>query len=600
MRRLAINLTGTTIRSQFVAGSVLVLLTALAYSNSFSGPWVFDDLPNIRNNPAIRSWEPAQFFASGNNRPVLMSTFSINYALSGFDTVGYHATNWLIHLSAGVLLWRLLEQLLRNDRLLGADPVASRLAWLSAALWLVHPLQTESVSYIVQRAESLMGLLFIATIYLIVRGATAERGWPWYLTAIATTWLGMGCKEVMATVPMVMALIDRMLLCDSWQQVMRRRGLAYLGLVVTLATYKRSFVPLISGESVSAGFGQQGHSALEHLYSEPYAILLYLRQVIWPWPQCFDWHFQPVTTFAAAAWPGAIVVAILLTAFTAGHFQRLAALPWLVFFIVLAPTSSVIPVLDIAVEHRMYLPLAGLLTWLVVLGYRVLQRLVVPAWQSRVGLVLSLALLVSLTTSTYLRNRVYQSEVALWQSVVDLRPNNYRALNNLAGGLLAQGKAAEAERLWRRTIEMAPARDTSSITYNLARSLEVQGRIDEAIEQLDRVIALEPQEATVFMQRAELELQQGRMPKAIASLDQAANLQPSWSNVQLRLGECYLRERMISQAIEHLRRAADLQPDSTKILAALVEAYDQAGDTAQATAARQRLQSLRNSPRPGK
>ncbi|MBL8829213.1 MAG: tetratricopeptide repeat protein [Planctomycetaceae bacterium] len=587
-----------TLRGRLVAGGLLVLLTAVAYHDTFTGPWLFDDLPNIRDQTAIRTFDPLGFFTTGHNRPVLMATFAANYQLSGLETLGYHATNFLIHLAAGVLLWRLLVHLLSHERVGGDDPAVRAVAWLSAALWLVHPLQTESVTYIVQRAESLMGLLFIATVYLTVRGASAERPWGWYLAAIATTWIGLGCKEVTVTVPAVMALIDRMVLSASWREVARRRGLVYLAMLAVVVSHAYALAPIVRGEASSAGFGQQGHSPLEHLYSEPQALLLYARQTIWPWPQCFDWNLAPVTSFAAAALPGAIVVSVLLAALIAGHFQRIAALPVLIAFIVLAPTSSFVPVLDIAVEHRMYLALAALLPGLVCLVTIGLRKLVAPPQQSSLMMGVACAVLVIATTSTVLRNRVYRSEIALWQSVVDVRPQNHRALNNLATALLADEQFDRAESLSRQALELAPSRDQASLRYNLARALAANEKLTEAVATIDEVIQAEPQVAQPYLLRADWQRRLNNVPAAIDSLTTAAQLKPSWPIVQLRLGECYLAQKKHPQAIERLTRAAELQPDSTTIQATLLQAYEQAGDTAQAEHVRRRLAELRGSTSP--
>lgn len=585
-------------RARLVAAGLLVLLTAVAYHGTFTGPWLFDDLPNIRDQAAIRTFDPLRFFATGNNRPVLMATFAANYQLSGLDTISYHATNFFIHLAAGVLLWRLLVRLLNAERVWGDDSAVRGVAWFSAALWLVHPLQTESVTYIVQRAESLMGLLFIATLYLTVRGASSERPWGWYLGAIATTWLGVGCKEVMVTVPAVMALIDRMVLSPSWQAVARRRGLVYLGMLLAIVSHSYALSPIVAGQTTSAGFGQQGHSPLEHLYSEPQALWLYARQTIWPWPQCFDWNLEPVTSFAAAALPGAIVVAVLLAALIAGHVQRIAALPVLLAFIVLAPTSSFVPVLDIAVEHRMYLPLAAILPGLVRLVMLGFRKFVAPPWRPSLALGLGCAVLVIATTSTVLRNRVYQSEIALWQSVVDVRPQNHRALNNLATALLDAEQFERAEALSRRALELSPLSDQTSLRYNLARALAANDKLAEAVATIDDVIRVEPQVAQPYLTRADWQRRLNNVPAAIDSLTVAAQLEPRWPIVQLRLGECYLAQKQLPRAIEHLTRATELQPNSTTIQATLLQAYEQAGDADQAERVRRRLAELGRSANP--
>jgi len=170
------------------AVAILVVAGAAAYSNSFGGPFILDDLRLIPDNPALRGdvspWHLA-FSSNFRTRPVIALTVALNHALGGFNVVGYHVVNLIIHLLAAVVLFGVVRRTLRLPALAGRFGEASTgLALAIALLWMLHPLQTQSVTYIIQRCESLMGLFFLLTLYAVIRGTTSPRPWAWYGAAI--------------------------------------------------------------------------------------------------------------------------------------------------------------------------------------------------------------------------------------------------------------------------------------------------------------------------------------------------------------------------------------------------------------------------------
>ena len=221
----------------FLAGGLIVLATVLAYRNSFSGPFIFDDLA-ISQNPTIRElwpiWKPLCPPNHGEpvtGRPLLNLSFAVNYAVSGLNVRGYHVANLAIHVLAALLLFGILRRtfLLRS---LGNSQIPTPIyfALAIALLWAVHPLQTESVTYIVQRAESLVGLFYLLTLYCFIRGATWGRGRYWYAAAVLACLLGMASKEVMVSAPLIVLLYDRAFLAGSLREAWRRRYGFYLAL----------------------------------------------------------------------------------------------------------------------------------------------------------------------------------------------------------------------------------------------------------------------------------------------------------------------------------------------------------------------------------
>ena len=242
-----------------LAAVMIGLGILIAYHNSFRGSLIFDDEPAILENPSIQQlwpvWKtlapPADLTVTG--RPVANFTLAVNYALSGTNVWSYHALNLLIHLLAGLTLFGVVRRTLLQPALrerFGRD--AFPLAVVIALLWSLHPLQTEAVTYVIQRVESLMGLFYLLTFYCFIRSVESPRPRLWQGCAVAACLLGAATKEVTATAPLLVLLYDRTFVAGSFREAWRRRG----GLHVVLAA---TWLPL-AGLVASAGWDQIGRA----------------------------------------------------------------------------------------------------------------------------------------------------------------------------------------------------------------------------------------------------------------------------------------------------------------------------------------------------
>ena len=380
-------------RGIFLAVGLIALATVAAFSNSFAGPFVFDDKPAIAANPTIRHlwplWKavcPPNRGESVTGRPLLNLSLAVNYAISELDVWSYHATNLAVHLLGSLLLFGIL----RRTFLLPAmreqwGAVATPLAFVIALFWAIHPLQTESVTYIVQRAESLVGLFYLLTLYCFLRGVGSARTVVWHTGAILACLLGMASKEVMVSAPLIVLLYDRTFLAGSFREAWRRRGRFYAALAGTWLLLGWLVISA-GGRGGTAGFGV-GISWWAYLCTQFGAIVHYLRLCAWPHPLLLDYGHGTAHGVGEIL-PYAIVLGLLGAATVAAlcRWPKVGFLgAW--FFAILAPTSSVVPVATQTVaEHRMYLPLAAVLTGLVVGGCFVGRRLSVPAEDPAAGI----------------------------------------------------------------------------------------------------------------------------------------------------------------------------------------------------------------------
>jgi len=446
---------GTNLR-RLVLPLAVTAITVLAYANSFSGSFLLDDYRNIARNPHIgRFWEQVL----NSTRPVVGLSFYLNHKLGNHAEIGvkaadYHLVNLVIHLIAGLLLFGIVRRTLRLPGLAeryGGD--AAGLGAVVAAVWLVHPLQTAAVTYIVQRAESLMGMFYLLTLYCMARSFRSGRPNRWHTAAIVACALGMATKPTMVTAPVMVLLYDRVFLAESFGDLFRRRGHVYLVLAATWLVLA-ALLAVPNESTTSAGFGAGLLSPAGYLQTQCVVVAHYLGLVFYPAGLCLDYAW-PAASASEAALPGAALLVMLVTSvwlYARGSGLGMGGL-W--FFVALAPSSSIIPVADYAFDHRMYVPLAGIVVVVVFAVHALLRDRI----RKRLLTGLGLAGIVVLASMTYLRNCDYQTEENMWSDVVQKAPHNLRARNDLAVALSEAGKAKEAIMQYNEVLARIPDED---------------------------------------------------------------------------------------------------------------------------------------------
>jgi hypothetical protein len=446
--------------------ALLIVSAGLAtYSNSFQGPLIFDDAESIAQNPTIRHlWPvgpvlspPAGGTVAG--RPLLNLTLAINYAIGGSDVRGYHTINLALHLLAALVLMGVVRRTLQSPTLCSRYGAAALpLAAAAGLLWVLHPLQTESVTYLVQRTESLAGLFYLLTLYAVIRGARPGAVHPriWNVLAVAACLLGAASKEVVVTAPLVVLAYDRTFLTGSFREAWRRRRRLYLALACTWPLLAllilRNYLLLNGGWHPSSSGFDTGINPWQYALTQAWAITHYLRLTFWPSPLILDYGAW-LARGPREVWPAALLVGLLLAG-TAVAMWRRPALGFLGvwFFACLAPTSSLMPIARQTIaEHRMYLALAAPVTLVTVAAWTLCCRLwpiagdgAAPGIRrlARLSVLLPLALAAALlATATYQRNHDYRSALSLWQDTSRKRPDNPRACTTWAWPWPAEGRS---------------------------------------------------------------------------------------------------------------------------------------------------------------
>jgi len=567
LRGEKVELTSPPPAFAWIAGAVIVLAGVYAYIPSFAGVLVFDDRPAIVENTTIRSLAlpdvlrpPAGATVSG--RPVANLSFALNYALAPAEVRdvfspagllpdaaarfrrnvwGYHLVNLLIHLGTGLVLFgavrRTLESSALRDR---TGRAAVPLAAIVALIWIVHPLGSAAVTYVVQRVESLMALFYLLTLYCAIRaGLPGARRAPWVAGAIVSCALGLGTKEAMVSAPIAVWLWDVVFERAPWAPWRNRpRRLLYAGLTATWAV---TVVLLLSASQARliltdvATYGAtEGWTPWSYLWTQAGVLVHYLRLALVPAPLVLDYYGWPRASSPIDVLPqAALIVALLAVTIIAVIRRHPAGFAGSVFFFVLAPTSSVLPIpTEIAAEHRMYLPAAAIVALVVIAAYGFGRRLAVRPRRT-IAAILVLAMVVLFTAATRARNRDYSSDEAIWADTVAKRPDNARARLNYTIDLMAALRHTEAEAQMRRALALPADRNTRAQSHlQLGAALCAQGKLTEGI----------------------------------ASVQQALALDPTLPDADVILGQAYSDLKDIAKALPHFRRALQRAPDSALLL----------------------------------
>ncbi len=548
----------------------IAVATVVAYSNSFSGTLFFDDTASIVENKSIRQLWPlsdvlfAPAIAGTAGRPLLNLSFALNFAAGGLAPSGYHAVNLAIHLAAALVLFGLVRRALSLAWARARFAAhATELGALVALLWAVHPLQTESVTYVSQRAESLVGLFYLLTWYAFVRAAEPGAPRRWGVLSVAACVAGVLTKEIIVTAPVVILIFDRVFLSASWREAWTRRRGIYLGYAGALLLLG---VMMLGSRLQERGVGFGGKIGWgTYLATACEALALYLKLSVWPHPLIIDYGPTPARGGGILVLSGAVLAAWL--GLVAATWRRWPGVAFASFAILamLAPTL-VVPIANQPVaEHRMYLPLAVVVTLVVVMGFLWLGRRGVMAG----GLVLA----VAGVGGTMARNADYRTEVTIWRDAATKRPDNWRAHATLALAYFSEQRLDEGVAALEVALRLNPTE--GKLHNNYANALAVVGRLPEAIAAGQRATQLDPTYAEARSSLAQALLKAGRAAEAVVQLEAARDLKPESVEIRSNLCDALRRVGRATEAVKEgevaVRLRDDFSPAHCNLGLALVE-----------------------------
>jgi len=594
---------------------VPLALAAAAYARVLDGEFQFDDLRSISGNLAIKDLGAflrgfgEALFHSG--RPVTELTFALNYSAGRLDPWPFHLTNLLVHLGVTGLVFLFTRGVLRLAR--AARPAGVAVA--VAGLFALHPLQSQAVSYVCQRAEALASGLYLAALLLLLQAERRGRslvGVSLCVAATATFVLALGSKPIAVTAPFAYLLV---LLVAPSEEARRTlapwpRRLALVAPWLALdAWFSATTLHGLEG-APDAGFGVAGVTPWTYFVTQWRAVATYLRLLFWPSGQNVDWGLARSTGLDPASLGAGLLLAGLLATAAAlwwrarraagedAAARRVAALGVAWFLLVLAPTSSLVPIADVLVEHRAYLASWGILVAVGVLGERLVSRLPearrLPVAAGTVG-----AAWLVLAAVLYARNAVWTTQVALWADSVAKTPGNPRSHVNLGNAYRERGQVEPALREYRTALDLMGGdpffASLRAVALNqVGTALANAGRDAEAEPAFRRALADDPRNADALANLSVLAFKRQDLRGAEAAALRTLAVDPRHGMALQVLGSSRMMLGDTAGGLEAFERAVAADPDDAARRFNLGVAYAAVGRRAEACAAWREALRLRS------
>ncbi len=513
------------------------------YSPALNGPFLLDDsylpymLPNFYVLP-IGDWLRGM-------RPLLMFSYWLNFKQSGNDvTYGYHLVNVALHFFNGALIYLAIRKVL--SWIHAEKSQQEILAIFSAGLFLFHPIQTESVSYVASRSETLSVFFVLAAFVVFLYRKSASAGVGIAIAVLILFGAAILTKEHSAVLPALLLLTDYYWNPGFSFEGIRRNWKLYVPILLGGAIAVVLVFRMLS-QAGSAGFAMQDFTWYQYFFTQCRVIWDYLRMFLLPFGQNLDYD-EPVSRGildhgAIFALSGLIAVSVL-----AWIYRRrfpLASYGWFTFLILLAPTSSFVPIRDLMVEHRLYLPFIGLLF----ITVEFLRR-----WKTgRTTLIAVLSLVVIAEAAlSYQRNQLYSSVVDIWKDTTDKSPAKWRPRFQLAFAYYHAGRCGEAVQEFAKASQLEKPKFELLVDWALA--YDCAGNSDEAIAKLKQAALINPS-AHVYSQLGKELAQQRRYPEALDALATAERLNPKFEMTYVYRGGIYELQGDKARAAEEYRRA---------------------------------------------
>jgi len=564
-----VKLAGKAYEVHLPAIIVLYVLGFAVYLNSFPVPFVFDDYPNIRDNASIRlasvdveSLRAAAVQSHAPRRPVANLSFALNYLAGGYDVKGYHLVNIFIHVINGVLVYFLALTLLRRAQSVedGQPPSSRRLqlaALLAAAIFIAHPAQAQAVTYVVQRMTSMATMFYLLSLLLYLLGRerrdAAGRGALW-AGALVSWLLALGSKEIAATLPVMIAVTEYLFYRDPdkpWPGISLAYPLAAAAAAIAVSMFYLGVDP---SAAIAAEYVDREFTVGERVLTELRVLVYYLSLMVFPFPGRLSLEHtftishsivDPLTTLASATVLAGLIFAGLRFA------RRQPVLSFCIaWFLITLSIESTFVGLELAFEHRLYLPMLGFALAVAWVASKTPRRHATAAIAGGAAFVVALAMV------SVMRNTVWQDPLRLWADTVAKNATSHRARNNLGRVLIDRGKLEEAARELEEAIRLKPG--YAEPHNNLGTLRARAGRFDEALLHFGAAIDANPRYAQAYNNLGVALLNLGHDRDAVSQLAQAIRIAPRYGKAHSNLAGALARLGQTRESCRHLLIALEL------------------------------------------
>jgi tetratricopeptide (TPR) repeat protein len=525
-----------------------LFLAGVAYLPSLNGPLIFDD-HNLPFSDPSAARMPARFWIGG-VRPVLMASYWLNYEISGTRTFSYHAVNVLLHAASAVIVFFVLQRLLKLAAMNGN---ATLFSLFGAGIFLLHPLQSESVAYIAGRSELVSGLFLLSAwlIFLIHFESKTTVAIAFKILLLAAAAL-LG-KESAISLPALLLITDFYWNRASLRDQMRDRWKLYApivfgGMVAAIA------IILSLQKSQGAGLSVKGVTPFQYALTQCRSFFVYLRLFLIPAGQSGDWRVSFYRSFSDRdAWAYVFGMLVLLGGIIFFYRRsRLLSFGLLAFVVLLLPTSSVIPIKDAIAERRMYVPIIGLvLSVIAILDRYKLNRQIL---RNGAIVVLSLAAIL-----TFQRSQVWGDDTVFWQDVLSNDPGNERAHLDLGGSYMRHQQYADALAEYEAIDKLVGVKEETLL--NRVAAYEAMQNFDFALDMLHKSAAMHATPST-YTEIGRLEAHIGHIPESLAAFTLALSLDPRYAPAHAQRGMIYLATGDNIRAKTDFRDALNSEPNN--------------------------------------
>ena len=545
--------------------SLLAVVVILIYADTLTTPFIFDDIANIRDNPHIRVTSlslknliRAAFQSPESSRPVANISFALNYYFNGFNLVGFHLVNIIIHLAGGFFLYLFSKATLKTPGLRCRSGKYGWIPFFTAFIWMVHPLQTQSVAYLVQRMNSLAAMFYILSmlLYVTFRLDTDTRGkWLPFAGCVFAGILAVGTKQISATLPVLIILYEWYFFQELSLKWVRRHFLILSVILLFLIIISLIYLDFDPAVRILSAYKHREFTLIQRVLTQFRVVIFYLGLMLWPRPSRLnlDHDFvlsytltDPVTTLISMLTITALIALAILTA----KREPLLSYGIFWFFGNLAIESSVIG-LELVFEHRNYLPSMFLILAMVSLVFRYVK----PTW---IGIV-SLCVVGTLFTMwTFERNRVWMDELSLYRDCVEKSPAKARPHNNFGAILLRRGRLPEAIDEFQTALRIKP--DYADAHYNLGNAMVKQGSLTKGIYHFSEALDRQPGNVKTLNNLAATLVLLERYPEAIEIFNKALAINPTDPDLHRNLALVMKKQGDLQGARQHFSRVLKINP----------------------------------------
>lgn len=533
---------------------LLAIVGGIAYFKSFFGGFQFDDYYAIADNPVIKQLDLRFLWGYNKVRFLTNVSFALNYAWGGLHVFGWHLVNNLIHLANSFLIYRLTRLMLQTPHVKEKcdDKGREAVSLFTALIFLAHPLQTEAVTYIVQRATALSALFYLGTIYFYTR-ARMENKMRYYVVALVSALLGMVSKPTMITLPLSLILYDFFFL-SSVADVQKRRTC-----FIALTALPVAAIPfLFLGTNTLIDISLEAQTQIppvHYLLTQFNVIIAYIGLLFWPMSQNIDYDFPVAQRLLEYPTLFSFLALLLLMVMALRIFKshRIISFGILWFLIALGPQSSIFSLMDVIFEHRIYLPSFGLILAVCYGFYQIIKNPKTYIYALSV-------VVLTCAAATYQRNDLWSRPIDFMEDTVRKSPGKARTHNNLGFLYYKQNQLGKAEGEFVKALSLDS--DYFIAKRNLATVYYEKGRTGEAKEMFLELIRERPLFADSYVGLGLVFEKLNERDKAFFLFREALRFNPHHAFAYIGLGNILQDKGDIKGAKKYFEQSVKFNPDS--------------------------------------